>query len=296
MAASARTLKDLPPVAALPMYDWPAVRHANDALWRRLAKALGARGLDAPDELERSRPVAEIWRDGGLLLAQTCGYPFVTQLRDRVRLVATPCYAVPGCHGSDYSSHIIVRRDEPVDALGDMAGRTVAINGTSSQSGFAALQASVAALHGPAPFFSAVRVSGSHLGSMRAVAAGEADLAAVDAVCWALARRDCPEVSGDLKSIARTAPTPGLPFVTAAARPDAEVAQIADALAECLADPATADARNDLFLSGLERVPAGDYCAAFCRLSDRDAEKLMPAAPAAVHQADNATIAHGRRP
>ncbi len=290
MAATARTLKDLPPVAALPMYDWPTVRHANDMLWRYFATALRARGLEAPEQLERRRPAAEIWRDRGLLLAQTCGYPFVTELRGRVRLVATPCYAVPGCDGSNYSSHIVVRRDEPADTLADMGGRTVAINSTGSQSGYAALQASVAALGVPEPLFGAFRITGSHIGSMRAVTAGEADIAAIDAVCWALARRDCPEVASHLKSIATTTRTPGLPFVTAAARSDEQVALIADALADCLADPATAEARDALFLVGLKALPEADYCAAFSRVSDRDAARLMPIDPEADRPADKAPI------
>jgi hypothetical protein len=37
------------------------------------------------------------WVEPHLLLSQTCGYPLRYVLKDHVRLVATPCYAAPGC-------------------------------------------------------------------------------------------------------------------------------------------------------------------------------------------------------
>jgi ABC-type phosphate/phosphonate transport system substrate-binding protein len=268
-----------PAVAALPMYDWPVVRGANDLVWRRLAAALRARGLNAPESLERTRPEAEIWRDPGLLIAQTCGYPLVSGLLGHVRLVATPCYGVDGCEGALYSSHIIVRRDEPARDLAAMAGWIAAINSYGSQSGLAALYESCAAAGGPQPFFGGSVLTGSHLASMRSVAAGEADVAAIDAVCWALARRDCPELTGQLKSLGTTRPTPGLPFVTAAGRTDAEVGLICAALAECLADQKTQALRRALFITGIEALDIADYCAAIKPLDGADIARLFPPGP-----------------
>ncbi len=290
--AASTPVAALAPVAALPMYDWPKVRLANDVLWRRLAAGLRTRGLDAPEQLERNRPDTEIWRDPGLLIAQTCGYPFVAGLLDHLRLVATPCYGVAGCEGACYSSHIIVRCDEEATSLAGMAGRNAAINGINSQSGFAALQAAVSAEAGPTPYFASAIISGSHFGSMRAVAAGEADIAAIDAVCWALAQRDCPQVASHLKSIATTPLTPGLPFVTAIARPDIETVQIRDALAECFADPQTEAARRALFLTGFEILGIQDYLAAFSRIGDNGFAMLIPPGPKAVDPADKSKAAH----
>ncbi|HMB48191.1 MAG TPA: PhnD/SsuA/transferrin family substrate-binding protein [Afifellaceae bacterium] len=265
-----------PLVAALSMYDWPSVRHANDSLWRAMAGALRARGLAADDELQRGRPDGEIWRDGNLLFAQTCGYPFIRELTGHVRLVATPCYAVDGCVGTSYSSHIVVRCGEPTGTLPEYAGRTVAINSFCSQSGFAALHAACAAAGGTAPFFSRCVMSGSHLASLQAVAAGDADLAAIDAVCWAAARRDCPGLAVRLKSIGTTPLTPGLPFITAAGRSDTELDLIRDALAECLAGPQTAEARRTLFIDGAEVLEAADYCAAINILGETEIAALVP--------------------
>ena len=79
------------------MYDFPEISEANDALWRRIAADLRAKGVEAPAALERGRALSALWRDPGLILAQTCGYPYMTRLNDAVALAATPEYAFPGC-------------------------------------------------------------------------------------------------------------------------------------------------------------------------------------------------------
>ncbi len=95
------------PVAALPMYDFPEISTANDALWRRIAAALRARGVEAPENLTRGRALMDLWRDPGLIFAQTCGYPYLTTLREAVVLVATPEYGFPGCAGADHRSFVV---------------------------------------------------------------------------------------------------------------------------------------------------------------------------------------------
>ena len=268
------------------MYDWLEVREATDSLWHNLALALRARGFDPPDRLDRRRPDSSIWRDPDLLIAQTCGYPYVTELQDHVRLVATPVYDVDGCSGPLYCSQIVVRVDEHAQTLAELQGRRVAINNMRSQSGFAALHAAVSALGQKAPFFQAAELSGSHLNSMSAIAEGNADVAAIDTISWALARRYRPDVAERLKSIAKTAMTPGLPIVTARSRSDEDVRLIAEALDDCLANPRTAGAREQLFLRSVERVSEAEYGAAYSRLDENDITQLIPRAQAAGRPAD----------
>jgi hypothetical protein len=50
-----------PPVASLPMYDWPELRWAHDQLWAAAAERLSARGIEAPEKLDRHRSAEEIW-------------------------------------------------------------------------------------------------------------------------------------------------------------------------------------------------------------------------------------------
>ena len=238
------------------MYDLPAVRWANDALWRRIAMALSAQGIAAPASLDRRADYAAVWQEPGLLLSQTCGYPFVTGLRDRVRLVATPRYRAEGCSRSDYRSVLLVRHDDPASALTELRGRRVAFNALDSQSGHNALRAMVAPLARDGRFFAGSIATGAHAASMATVADGRADLCAVDCVTWELIRRHEAGKARALRPIGWTDAAPALPLITAA---DGPAASLRAALETALADPQLAPAREVLLLDGFEIRGEADY-------------------------------------
>jgi ABC-type phosphate/phosphonate transport system substrate-binding protein len=240
------------------MYDWPEVQWAHDALWSVIAERLDAHGIAAPETLERERPAEEVWRDPGLVLSQTCGWPFVTRLGRHVRLVATPVYAVDGCQGPRYSSLLIARRSGRGDRLRDFAGRRFAFNSDDSLSGYVAVRA---AMRGDCMDPDRVEwiETGSHRASIHAVAADIADIAGIDAVCWALAQRFEPEVVRRLETIGRTPLRPALPFVTALHRGDADLAAIREALGGALASAESAAARAALALSGSAILQDAEY-------------------------------------
>jgi len=247
-------------IASLPMYDWPEVREATDGLWQGIARHLAASGFaGVPQTLERGREPCEQWRSPGLLLSQTCGYPLTHALAGAVDLIATPCYGVRGCEGADYCSLVVVARASKAAGLTDLRGRTAAYNSDDSMSGMLALKAVVAPLSRGGRFFGRVIESGSHLASMRAVAAAEADVATIDCVSFALAERHHPALVRRLRVIAETPRVPGLPLITARGRPDPERARLARALAEAFADPASAAARADVFIAGLEFTSLSAY-------------------------------------
>jgi ABC-type phosphate/phosphonate transport system substrate-binding protein len=232
------------------MYDWPEVQWAHDALWSAIAERLTSAGIAAPERLDRVRPFAEVWRDPGLVLSQTCGFPVATALRGLVRLVATPVYEVEGCEGPLYSSTVVARLEAPGTRLSDFIGCRIAFNSRDSLSGYVTLNAALRS-DGIDPAAFTWIETGSHRASIRAVAAEEADIAAIDAVCWALAHQYQPEGVSRLKVIARTALRPGLPFVTAGTRSESELQTVRRALSEALTTPETAAAREALHLAGL---------------------------------------------
>ena len=233
-------------IAALPMYDRPELRIHTDALWSAIRDVLRARGLDAPETLTRDRDPWDIWQDPDLLFAQTCGLPFRARLHSHVALVATPDYGLPGCPPGHYNSVILARTPKMPDRP------RLAVNDALSQSGWAAL-------HGwmqgrgitPGP----VTITGSHVASAQTVAEGRADLAAIDAQTWRqLIRFDHADPALE---IARTDPTPALPYITAASQDPAPVrAALSDALA---ALPQAS--RDALDLQGLARIDAAAYLA-----------------------------------
>ena len=246
------------PVASLPMYDWPEVRWAHDAVWAAIRDRLRAGGATAPDALERTRPAEEVWLDPGLVLSQTCGWPYSNRLRDQVRLVGTPIYAVEGCEGPLYSSAIIARREDAGQGLASLARRRIAFNAADSLSGFVAPRTAMRA-EGVDPAAGEWIETGSHRASIRAVAEGEADLAAIDAVCWALARDFEADATSQGAVIGWTPLRPGLPLVTAGERSEAETERLRFAVADALADPGLGEACAVLRLAGVEEPDEPGY-------------------------------------
>ncbi|MRW90461.1 PhnD/SsuA/transferrin family substrate-binding protein [Duganella sp. FT80W] len=211
---------------ALPMYNVsPRLQRGYETLLERLLADAGVRAeLVAPSDLPA------FWRRDDVLLTQTCGYPYVTMLADTVRLVATPCFDFPGCDGSDYSSLILARTASGVRELEQARGRVVAVNEAHSNSGMNVLRHAVAPLARDGRFFGEVKWSGSHVGSMRMLRAGEADLAAIDCVTYGYLRAETPGFLCGTKVVGRSASSPGLPLVASRAVPDELVAALRAAL------------------------------------------------------------------
>jgi ABC-type phosphate/phosphonate transport system substrate-binding protein len=247
------------PLAALPMYDFPEIAAANDALWRRIAEGLRAKKVDAPGALSRKGDLMALWRDPGLIFAQTCGYPFATTLRGAVVPIATPQYAFPGCDGAEHCSFIVCSARDPRRELAAFRGAVAAVNSWDSNTGMNLFRATIAPLAGGRPFFSDGIVTGSHMGSLEAVAQGRVALAAIDCVTFGLLRRCRPWLVAGIAVVAESPGSPGLPFVASAHHPEATIAAVREALFEALADPALAGALSALGLEGARVLAADDY-------------------------------------
>lgn len=242
-------------IAALPMYDPPALQPANDALWRALSLRLIEAGIaGVPERLTRGVPPAMLWREPRLMLAQCCGYPLATALRGLVKLVATPRYRAPGCHGVFARSAIIVRRDHPAEALAELRGRRCVINEDDSNTGMNLLRAAVARVADRRPFFRAVLVSGSHRESLGMIAAGEADVAAIDPVTLAHLQLLEPRLAAAVRVLDWTLPSLSLPLVTSRDTDAATIAALRAALADIAVDPGLAAMRETLFLAGFDAL------------------------------------------
>ena len=256
--------------ASLPMYDLPELRPAAEAVWRSIARALRASGVrDVPAGLTW-RPPRALWRDRDLLFSQTCGFPLTQAFAGTLRPVATPCYDAEGCDGPFYRSAVVVRRPAALETLADCRGAVCAVNSWDSLSGWQALAARAAPLARDGGIFAAAQLTGSHLASAAAVADGTADVAAIDAVCWAHIRRYRPQTADRLRVLDWTDPAPGLPFAAPADAGDHLVECLRRAVFAMLQDPAVGDQRRTLLLSGAEFLDLGDY-ACVRRLADRAA-------------------------
>jgi ABC-type phosphate/phosphonate transport system substrate-binding protein len=246
-------------VATLGMYDFPWTVPGNDELWRAVAARLGAAGLKAPSSLTRDVDLHDLWVSPGLVFGQTCGYPYIATLQQRVTLVATPIYDFPGCVGAANCSFLVTSRNSDRQTLADFRGARALINNPDSNSGMNRFRAMIAPLAGGKAFFAEVGVSGSHAASLASIAADEADLACIDCVSFALMRHGRPEVMDNVRVVATTAMTQGLPFIMSNALAPTYARQSRLALADVLGDPSLAPARKALGLTGMRiRAPA-DY-------------------------------------
>ena len=233
-------------ITALGMYDPPALRAANDRYWQAIRNHLG----HGPTALSRDREMWDIWMSPDLLLSQTCGYPYRAHLHGKVQLVGTPDFGLPDTPPGHYYSVFVTRVDHSAEILEDFAGSVFAFNEPLSQSGWAAPMIHAA---GRVTFGTHLQ-TGAHAASTAAVAEGCADLTAIDAVTWRILSAHDP-IAQSLRVVEQTAPTPGLPYITA---PGSDAAALAQATRAAIADLTDSD-RALLHLRDLISIPAEDY-------------------------------------
>ena len=246
-------------IAVLPMYDFPWTAGANDALWAAISARLAEAGVQSPTRLTRGGELAVLWRHPALVFGQTCGYPYASGLKDAVTLIAAPEYSFPGCEDALHRSFLIRRVSDSRRELHEFRGAVAALNAHDSNTGMNLFRAMIAPTARGAAFFSSIVVTGSHEASVAVVDNGQADLASIDCVSFALLGRGRPELIERVAIVAESALSPGLPFIAAACVPAPTIAAVRGALFAALADPALAEARATLGLRGARVATAADY-------------------------------------
>ncbi|WP_249674393.1 phosphate/phosphite/phosphonate ABC transporter substrate-binding protein [Pseudomonas abieticivorans] len=199
-------------IAELPMYIAPTQVQQASEQWL----ALTLRLLGITTRVRDDEPLEQLWLNPRLLLSQTCGYPLMTRLKDQVRVVGRPCFDLPDAKAGEHCSLLVVNQQAPWQQLAELRGGRGVINSEDSNSGMNLLRHALAPLAQKGRFFSHLSISGSHRESLRRVAAGEADLAAIDSVTFAYLARYAPEVVHGVRVLGRTASSPTLPYITSA--------------------------------------------------------------------------------
>lgn len=241
-------------IAALPMYN---VTPALAADWRAwLGDVLHSADVDA-QIVDPGDDLHALWRRADLLVSQTCGYPLMKDLQSQVQLIATPHFDAPGCSGANYSSALVVRKDAPFDTLAACRGSRAAYNQDDSNSGMNVLRHAVAPHARDRRFFSTTMRTGSHLGSLRAVAQNQADVAAIDCVTYAFVCDTLPELAQQVRVLGWSAASPGLPLIASREVTQTMIEALRGALDEArIAQPERA-AR--LRLKGFSALSLDDY-------------------------------------
>jgi ABC-type phosphate/phosphonate transport system substrate-binding protein len=236
-------------IASLPMYDRPETAATNDKLWALVRERLGF----GPETLNRDGDIWDHWQSPDLVLSQTCGMPYRTGLHGKVAIVGTPDHGLQGLAAGYYRSVLVAHKDDRRNEFSAFQGATLAYNGTTSQSGWAAPLNHAADLGiklaiGPK--------TGAHAHSARAVAERRAEIAALDMVSWEMLRR-WDGFSQDLKIVGVTPETPALPFITALTN---DAGQIRRALEGAIAALSVED-RTLICLQGVTWIAPQDYLA-----------------------------------
>lgn len=236
------------------MYDLPERRDATDAVWSALGERLRDNGLPAPDTLDRNEDYHAPWHAPHLVFSQTCGWPLVTSLDARVEVVGAFAYDVPSADGARYRSLLVTRAELSDRPIADLARLRAAVNHGDSLSGWVSLLRGVGAPGSRWPGRSATIV-GAHVASLAALQRGEADIACIDSVTWALLSDVRPSSRAGLVGVGQGPVIPCPPLITAlggdlAATRRAVAAVFEDARAE----PALASALRALRITAFHPV------------------------------------------
>jgi ABC-type phosphate/phosphonate transport system substrate-binding protein len=247
-------------IASLPMYDLPELRQSTEAWWLGLATWWRRLGLTSiPDALEHPVDRYAHWLDSSLFFSQTCGYPLTHLLKNKVSLVATPCYRAQGCLGATYRSAIITRSELGIVDLAGLKGARAAVNDYDSQSGWNVFRHALRRFGAAERFFGSIIATGAHRNSVTAVRSGAADAAAIDCVTYELLRANAPDELIGVSVVAWSDPAPSLPFISRADIDGRSLAILRDGLQAACSDPGLGEVRDRLLISGISVLPVEAY-------------------------------------
>jgi ABC-type phosphate/phosphonate transport system substrate-binding protein len=231
------------------------------AAWRRLlARVIATSGV-AMEIIDHAYPARldHLWARPDLGCALMCGWPFVREGAVKT-LLAAPVPAAEWAGGQPvYRSDFIVARHSPFQRLEDTFGHRFAFNAEESHSGYNAPRAHLAAHASRAPLFSeVVGPMVTHTRVVEAVAAGIADVAAIDSLSLELMRRHAPELADGVRVIDATAATP-IPAFVASGLAAEEAARVREALLGLRRSARGRELLNEVCLIGFATVDAARY-------------------------------------
>lgn len=237
--------------AELGMYPFASVRWAWDALWT----AVSDRVAWAPTALDHSGDVHAAWSDPDVIVNHVCGWPFAALHRDTMHLVGAFDLELPDepSVGTARYRSVLVTTD-PQATIEDLIGQRAAINSVDSLSGSLSL---LSATVGTGKRWPGILIeTSSHINSISALIAGDADIACIDAWTLALLNDTEPALTAELR---RLGFGPVIPTPAITVRDQTRVAELAAAFAASLADPATVDARRALHIRGWHEPDIATY-------------------------------------
>ncbi len=223
-------------------------RETFNSGYRDLLDYLGDK-LGRPVELVQGKTYAEIndlVRTGDVTLAFVCTNPYLQGQED----FGMEALVVPEVDGVPlYYSYLIVRADAPFRSLADLRGRTFAFSDPLSNSGRLAPVYQLAIMgETPESFFSRSIFTYAHDNSIKAVAEGLVDAAAVDSLVYDYWVKTGADYPAETKVIEKWGPFGINPVVVPPALAPAFKEQLRDALLGMDQDPRGREILRSLFI------------------------------------------------
>jgi ABC-type phosphate/phosphonate transport system substrate-binding protein len=185
--------------------------------WRRLLGAISEAAGVPLSYVEHSPPasIGELWGRQDLGAVFMCGLPYSRSV-PRPAIVAAPVPSGAGFHSqAQYWSELVVRADSRFGVIQDTFGHRIALTAMESQSGCLAALYYLMAFGGNAALYrEVIEPRMTPVGAMTAVAEGLADVAPIDSYAFLLAQQYMPELTSQLRIVARTSPTAIPPIVS----------------------------------------------------------------------------------
>lgn len=236
------------------MYPFASVEWAWDELWA----AVHARVPWTPELLSKSGDVHARWYDADCVITQVCGGPFAALHRNDMHLVGAFSLNIPEADGGHYHSVLVSPHELPLDELSTSATHAVA-NSADSLSGWFSL---IGATVGPGnPWPGPVTFTSAHYDSLAALAAGEADIASIDAWSLALIGAERPDLVDGLHRVTLGPRIPTPPVTARRNLSPEQVDELRSAFADAVSDPATSGARSALRVDRFVDNSLDDYLA-----------------------------------
>jgi len=185
-------------------------------LWRRLLRAVIAHaGLDI-ELLEHSdpKPIEDLWQRPDQAAVFMCGLPF-SRANPRPGLIAAPVPSPADFRGlPQYWSELVVRKDSAFQSIEDTFGSRIALTVPGSQSGCAAaLHYLMSAAHRFPLYREVIAPQVTPVGAVSAIVEGRAEVAPIDSYAYCLLQKYRPDLTSQLRIVARTGRTPIPPLV-----------------------------------------------------------------------------------
>ncbi len=179
---------------------------AGFGYYRRFLDYIGAKlGMRVQlVDRENYAEINELVRTGKVDLAFVCGGPYVQGHEE----FGMELLAAPQAYGERvYYSYIIVPKTSPIRSFQELRGKTFAFTDPLSNTGTLVPMYMLARMHEtPESFFRKIIFTQSHDKSIKAVAQGVIDGAAVDSLIWEYLDKTDPKLTSETKVITKSPP------------------------------------------------------------------------------------------